>query len=189
MEALIFTFASVLLVELTDKTRLIALLLSARFRAPVQLIVGMTLGYVPAILVAILGAGYISRVISAPFVRWLVALSFFAVAVYLLLPEKAGNKKSQKTLERFSGLSPFWIGFILVAVTEFLDKSQIATAGLMMKYQRGLPVFWGSLLAQAFLNCVYVLAGQSIGRFFPEKWIQKIAAVAFICFGVLALLI
>ena len=61
MNAYLATLLAILVVELTDKTRLVALLLSARYRAPFQLIVGMTLGYVPAILVAVLGAEMLTQ--------------------------------------------------------------------------------------------------------------------------------
>ena len=50
LQAYTGTLASIFLVELTDRTRLLALLLSARYRTPWQLILGMSLGDVPAVV-------------------------------------------------------------------------------------------------------------------------------------------
>lgn len=87
--AYLTTFATVLLVELTDRTRIIALLLSARYRAPVALIAGMTIGYIPAIAIAIFGAGLVTRVVSQVVLRWSTALAFFVFGLYLLWSSEA----------------------------------------------------------------------------------------------------
>lgn len=77
---------------------------------------------------------------------------------------------------------------MLVAVTEFADKSQIATAGLMARYQEGWPVFLGSLSAQALLNVLYVTVGHAIGCHLPVRLIQRVTAGAFLLFGLLVLM-
>lgn len=85
MGSYVTTLATILAVELTDKTRLIALLLSSRYRAPGQLMLGMTLGYVPAAALAVWSAGLVTQVIPYPVMRWLLAGSFMGFGASLLL--------------------------------------------------------------------------------------------------------
>jgi len=190
LQAYTGTLVAIFLVELTDRTRLLALLLSARYRTPWQLILGMTLGYVPATLVAVWGAGFITQAIPPSLLKWFIALAFFAFGAYLLWQhaDEDGKHPEEKWLGRIEHLGPFLTGFILVAVTEFADKSQIATAGLMIKYQMAWPVFLGSLSAQGILNVIYVLAGQEIGKQVPAQKIRWAAGIIFLLFGVFALL-
>jgi len=190
MPVFVATFLTVLAVELTDKTRLIALLLSARYKMPFQLIIGMTLGYVPAIAVAVLGAEAITQVIPASVLRWALAASFLGFGIYLLWHRDDGEDtaRTQTRLTRLDRFSPFWIGLVLVAITEFADKSQIATAGLMARYRQGWPVFLGSISAQAVLNILYVGFGHALGQRLPVGIIQRITGAAFVAFGLLVLL-
>ncbi len=182
MEAFVTTFFSVLMIELTDRTRLIALLLSARYRAPFSLISGMTLGYIPAIAVAVWASGWVTRLLPPEALKWILVISFAGFGAYLLFSreEKENNNKS---FARFEHLGPFWLGLILVAVTEFADKSQIATAGFALKYAKNWPVFWGSLSAQAILNVIYVGFGNYFGERLPVRLIQWIAGVLFLAVG------
>lgn len=184
------TLITVFLVELTDRTRILALLLSTRYRSPWQLIIGMTLGYIPAIAVAVWGAGFLTHSIPPSILKGMVAAAFLAFGAYLLWQheDEDGEHPEEKWLARIEHLGPFLIGLILVMVTEFADKSQIATAGLMMKYRMVWPVFLGSLSTQGILNIIYVLAGQQIGKRVPAQKIRWAAGIIFLLFGVFALL-
>ena len=190
MPAYLATFLTVLVVELTDKTRLIALLLSARYKTPVQLIIGMTLGYVPAIALAVGGASVIVQVIPVSVMRWVLAVSFVGFGLFLLWHREDVEETTQtdRWLSRLERFSPFWIGLGLVAVTEFADKSQIATAGLMARYRQGWPVFLGSISAQAVLNVLYVLFGHYVGQRLSVGIVQRATGIAFVVFGLLVLL-
>lgn len=183
------TFLSVLAVELMDKTRLVALLLSTRYRAPFQLFFGMTLGYIIPIALAVWGAGWIVQMIPQWIARWAVAATLILFGVYLVWSREEEDEKNHPWLVRLERFSPFWVGFALVMVTEFMDKSQLATAGLAMRFQRAWPVFLGSLSAQAVLNLIYVWAGRSLGERLPLKWIHWVTGAAFILFGLLALIV
>lgn len=186
MSAFLTTALAVLVVELTDKTRLIALLLSARFRAPVQLIVGMTLGYIPATALAVFGVKAVTGLIAPSVLRWLLAGSFIACGGLLLWERGAEEKDSRATtwLAKLERLGPFWIGLLLVALTEFGDKSQLTTASLMLRYRQPWPVLLGSLSAQAILNVLYVGLGHRLGTHVPVRLIRRVAAAIFLLLGV-----
>lgn len=179
----------VFLVEITDKTRIIALLLSARFRAPYQLLIGMTLGYVVPIAVAVWASEGIARLVPAGTLRYLTAGSFLLCGWWLLAngPTAGEESRTQRWMNQWSHLGPLALGLVLITVTEFADKSQLATAAMAIKYQQPLPVFAGSLTAQAFLNILYVFAGHHVGRRLPAHLIERFAGYAFLAFGLLAL--
>jgi len=189
MKVYLTTLLAILIVELTDKTRVIALMLSARYQAPIQLVCGMTLGYVPAIAVAVLASGTLSQWISLTLLKWIVALSFLGFGLYLIYSRgHEEEEKNQKRWIKFERLGPFWVGFILVSLTEFGDKSQLATASLALKYRTEWPVFLGSLSAQVLLNIAYVGLGTFLAERIPVKLIHWISGITFLIFGILAIL-
>ena len=187
MAAFFSTLCAVLFVELTDRTRLIAMLLSTRYRAPIQLISGMTFGYVPAIALAVWGSGFIAQFIPFGALKWIMAVTFIGFGIFLLRTENEHEEGTPKWAYRLEKAGPFFMGFILVAVTEFGDKSQIATAGLMMKYRTAIPVFLGSISAQTILNIIYVALGYFLGQKLPVRTVRWIAGILFIGIGILAL--
>lgn len=176
---------TVLVVELTDRTRLIALLLSSRFRAPVALIVGMTAGYLIPLGLAAYGAGFIMQWLPPALVRAAVVGSFVAFGAWLLRGggEEEEEHKLPSRWERLEKFGPLVLGFVLVFLTEFADKSQIATAALAIRLRPVTAVFLGAVSAQAILNVVYVTAGQWIGRKLPERLIRRVAGWIFIGLG------
>lgn len=191
MEAFWTTLAVVALVELTDRTRLVAMFLSARYRTPIQLIVGMSLGYVPAVALAVWGSGFVSAALPAGVLNGIAAATFIGFGIFFLrIGNGGGHEESltEKWMKRLERFGPFVASFALVAVTEFADKSQIATAGLMAKYNAAWSVFLGSISAQTLLNLIYVTLGQYAGEKFPVPAIRRIAGGVFIAFGVLALI-
>lgn len=185
-------FLTVLVVELTDRTRIIALLLSARFRAPVALIAGMTAGYLFPLGLAAYGAGWIVGVFPPQLLRGVVGLSFLGFGVWLLRDadgEERGEGKMPSRWERWERLGPLLLGFLLVTITEFADKSQIATAILATRLRPISAVFAGAVSAQAVLNVLYVLLGQWLGRRVPAALIRRIAGWSFIVLGAASFLV
>ncbi|HEX4618157.1 MAG TPA: TMEM165/GDT1 family protein, partial [Steroidobacteraceae bacterium] len=88
MEAFLVSTGVVTLAELGDKTQLLALLLAARFRAPLPVIAGI----VTAVLANHLLAGAVGTLLAAALapalLRWLLVASFVATAVWMLIPDK-----------------------------------------------------------------------------------------------------
>jgi putative Ca2+/H+ antiporter (TMEM165/GDT1 family) len=180
-------FLTICLVELTDRTRILAMVLSTRYKTPYQLILGMTLGYIPAISVAVFGAQFLRNFISDSFLQIATPLVFIGVGLILWFwKDQPEEEKDEATwLAHLKRQGAFWVGFVLVAMTEFGDKSQFATAGMMLEFAKAWPVFLGSLSAQAVLNVIYVFAGQLIGDRLPIVLIKKISGLFFVVLGVL----
>jgi Ca2+/H+ antiporter, TMEM165/GDT1 family len=76
--------------------------------------------------------------------------------------------------------------FLLIALAEFGDKSQLVCMTLAARH-RGLPVVLGAITAFAILNLLAVLFGAAIAAWLPEWVVTLAVAVLFAVFGISAL--
>jgi len=183
MEAFLVSVGVVALAELGDKTQLLALVLAARFRAPLPVIAGI----LAATLANHLAAGAIGTAladyISPAVMRWAVALSFFATAAWMFIPDKQPTQQSQ--VSRFGAFGTTLVSFFLA---EIGDKTQIATVALAANYRALLPVVCGTTLGMLLANVPVVFVGGAAATRIPIKLLNRIAAAAFLVLGVLTLL-
>ncbi|MBS1139478.1 MAG: hypothetical protein H6R13_931 [Proteobacteria bacterium] len=76
--------------------------------------------------------------------------------------------------------------FLLIALAEFGDKSQLVCMTLAARH-RGLPVVLGAVAAFAILNLLAVLFGAAVAAWLPD-WVVTLAVAAlFTVFGISAL--
>lgn len=83
-------------------------------------------------------------------------------------------------------LSSAGASFLLIALAEFGDKSQLVCMTLAARH-RGLPVILGAVSAFAFLNLLAVLFGAAVAAWLPEWVVTAAVAVLFAVFGINAL--
>lgn len=76
--------------------------------------------------------------------------------------------------------------FLLIALAEFGDKSQLVCMTLAARH-RGLPIVLGAVAAFALLNLLAVLFGAAIAAWLPEWVVTAAVAVLFTVFGISAL--
>jgi putative Ca2+/H+ antiporter (TMEM165/GDT1 family) len=183
MEALLVSTGVVALAEIGDKTQLLALVLAARFRAPVPVI----LGILTATLANHLAAGAVGTLLASHIdpevMRYLLAASFFATAVWMLIPDRA-PEAAQKPA-RFGAYGTTVVSFFLL---EIGDKTQLATVALAARYQALIPVVAGTTLGMLLADVPVVLLGGAAANRIPVKLVNRIAAAAFLLLGVLILL-
>jgi putative Ca2+/H+ antiporter (TMEM165/GDT1 family) len=95
-------------------------------------------------------------------------------------------------MPEFAALTPGdWLSsagttFLLIALAEFGDKSQLVCMTLAARH-RGLPVVLGAIAAFAILNLLAVLFGAAIAAWLPEWVVTLAVAVLFAVFGISAL--
>jgi putative Ca2+/H+ antiporter (TMEM165/GDT1 family) len=183
MEAILISAGVIALAELGDKTQLLALMLAARFRAPVAVLAGI----VTAVLVnhTLAGAAgtLLASVLSPAVLRWLLVASFIATAVWMLVPDRepaAGERRG-----RYGAYGTTVITFFLV---EMGDKTQVATLALAAKYQALVPVVAGTTLGMLIADVPAVLLGRVAAERIPVRLMHRIGAVVFLALAVLALL-
>ena len=182
MEAFLVSTGAVALGEIGDKTQLLALLLAAKFRRPVPIILG--------ILVATLAnhalAGAVGTAIAAwlgpDTLRWLIGGSFIAMAAWMLIPDKIDEDDG--TPQRFGVFGTTVIAFF---IAEMGDKTQIATVALAARYADLTAVVAGTTLGMMLANVPAVLLGHKAATKLPVKLVHGIAAVIFAVLGLLTL--
>ncbi|MGI1943340.1 TMEM165/GDT1 family protein [Shewanella glacialipiscicola] len=184
MEALLSSTFTVAIAEIGDKTQLLALILAARFKNKTAIILGMFLStLINHFAAAWLGQWAINWV-SPDVARYLVAASFFAIALWVLIPDKIDVKES-----RFYKMGPFLATFILFFIAEMGDKTQIATVVLAAKYDSLTMVVAGTTLGMLLANVPVVIVGHFSADKLPMLWIHRACAMLFALLGVATLFV
>lgn len=181
MEALLISTVSVALAEIGDKTQLLALVLASRFRKPWPIIAGILLATLLNHGIAAQLGVWLSSVVSADVLRWLIAASFIAMGLWILVPDKDDGDATKY------GYGAFLTSFIAFFLAEIGDKTQIATVVLAAKYSDLSMVVLGTTLGMMATNVPVVMAGHFAADRLPLRLIHGIAAAAFIALGLLTL--
>jgi putative Ca2+/H+ antiporter (TMEM165/GDT1 family) len=81
------------------------------------------------------------------------------------------------------------VAAVVIFIAEQGDKTQILAFALATRFRgRTWQVFLGILIANSVMLLVFAGLGRLIGSFLPEFWLWIISGVAFVAFGVFALL-
>jgi len=183
LEAFLVSTGIVALGEMGDKTQLLALLLAAKFRRPVPIILGILVAtLINHALAGVVGAG-IARALGPDLLRWVIGLSFLAMAAWMLVPDKLDD--SDGGAQRFGVFGTTVIAFFLA---EMGDKTQIATVALAARYADLAPVVAGTTLGMMLANVPAVLLGDVVAKKVSMSLVHGIAALIFAVLGVLTLL-
>jgi len=134
VEAFLISAGVVAFAELGDKTQLLAILLAARFRAPLPIVLGI-LGATALnhTLAALLGL-YIGDWLGEN-LRWILAASFLAMGIWTLIPDWLSSEP--KLLDRFGPFAATLIAFFLIEIGTLLSVNQpspCTRCGLASKY-------------------------------------------------------
>ena len=78
--------------------------------------------------------------------------------------------------------------FGVVFLAELGDKTQLAAITLAVETKKPISVFWGAMSAFVVITIISVLFGETLTKFIPAQYLEKIAAVVFILIGLLMLL-
>ena len=167
-----------------DKTQLLALLLAARWRAPRTIILGILVAtLLNHALAAALGA-WLTQWLDPQWLRWGLGASFIAVALWMLVPDKAGAISAGSEHSRYGIFGLTVVAFFLA---EMGDKTQIATVMLAARFQEVVSVTAGTTLGMMIANVPAVLLGDKVVKWVPIAWVHRIAAAVFAALGVLIL--
>ena len=183
MEALLISTGIVALAEIGDKTQLLSLFLAARFKRPLPIILGIFVAtLVNHALAGAVGA-WLSARLGPDVMRWILGISFIAMAVWMLIPDKLDEDETKRAAPRFGIFGATLIAFFLA---EMGDKTQIATVMLAAQYPDFVMVVLGTTLGMLLANVPVVLAGNFAAERLPLKLIHRLAALAFLLLGLYA---
>jgi len=181
VESFFVSTGLVALAEIGDKTQLLALVLAARFRAPLAVTLGILFATLANhALAATLGV-WIAAWLSAELLRWIVTASFVGMGLWALVPDKLDDGASPG---RNAGA--FLTTLIAFFFVEIGDKTQLATVALAARYETLIGVVSGTTLGMMIANIPAVLLGEWVTHKVPMHLIRYCAAGLFIVLGIAA---
>ena len=183
LQALLVSTGVVALAEIGDKTQLLALVLAAKYRKPVPIILGIFVATLLNHALAGLVGAWVAATVGPEWMRWILGVSFIAMAAWILVPDKVDDGEA--------AASPLHGVFLATLVAFFLlemgDKTQIATVALAAQYASLWAVVAGTTLGMMIANVPAVLLGEVAATKLPMRLVRGIAAALFLLLGVLVL--
>lgn len=184
MEALFTSITAVAIAEIGDKTQLLALLLACKFRKPLPIIAGIIIATLLNHAAAAWFGSLVQQWFNPEVLRWLIGISFIAMALWVLVPDKLDEEDS-KLLK----YGPFLASLILFFIAEIGDKTQVATVILAAKYDSMLMVITGTTIGMCLANVPVVLLGKLGVEKLPMSLIHRVTAILFLALGITTLVL
>ena len=179
MQTLLLSTVAVAIAEIGDKTQLLSLILAARYRKPVPICVGILIAtLLNHALAGMLGA-VVSTWLSPELLKWTVVLSFLAIGLWTLVPDRAGDGPSDASTR--SVLLATTIAFFLA---EMGDKTQVATVVLAAQYSPLWAVVAGTTVGMLLANVPVVWFGARFADRLPLRAARIGAALLFIALAI-----
>jgi len=182
LTAFLISIGVVALAEIGDKTQLLALALAAKYRKPWPIILGILVATLANHFLAGAVGTWLTRAIGPEAMRWALGLSFIAMAIWMLIPDKLDDGSEKPS--RFGVFGTTLIAFFIV---EMGDKTQIATVALAARYDALVAVVAGTTIGMMIANVPAVLLGNVAAEKLPKRLMNGLAAVVFALIGVAVL--
>jgi putative Ca2+/H+ antiporter (TMEM165/GDT1 family) len=182
MEAFLVSAGVVALAEIGDKTQLVALVLAARFKQPVPIIVGIAVATLVNHTIAGIVGAWLASVLGPTVLRWILGLSFVGIAVWLLIPDRVDSAHVARG--RYGVFVTTLVTFFLA---EMGDKTQVATVALAARFQDLYAVVAGTTIGMLIADVPAVLFGERIARSLHPRVVHAVAAAIYLALGVLVL--
>lgn len=171
------------LAEMGDKTQLSVLLLSSRTRQHVQLLAGIMLAFLLVDGFAILVGSWVTNIIPIHLVKLISGAVFILFGILTL----KGNNNEQEEESNLSPKNALLSGFSIIFLSEWGDKTQIASALFATEYNSWM-VFIGVMAALLILSTMAIYLGKFIAGRIDRKTLTKIAGAVFMLIGLSFLL-
>jgi putative Ca2+/H+ antiporter (TMEM165/GDT1 family) len=162
-----------------DKTQLLALALVARFRAPMQIMLGILVATIANhLLAAYLGTAAAS-ILSGSTLRWTLVTLYAAFALWVLVPDKDDDDPEKK------GSNAFITTVATFFIAEMGDKTQLATVSLGAAHKdQLLLVTLGTTLGMMLADGLAVFTGPELLKKIPMTVFRILAAILFLFFAI-----
>jgi putative Ca2+/H+ antiporter (TMEM165/GDT1 family) len=184
MQSFLVSTGVVALAEMGDKTQILSLILAARYRKPVPIILGV-LAATLANHAAAGGIGtWLANVLDPSILNWAVVASFILMAVWILVPDKFSE--GQVTVPK-RPMGVFATTVVAFFLAEMGDKTQVVTVALAARFHDFIGVVSGSTSGMMLANIPVIYLGHRFADRIPAKAVHALAAVIFLVLGGLAL--
>ncbi len=178
LDEIIIPLLAVGLAEMGDKTQLSILLLSSRTREYFRLLLGVMLAFLLADGFAILVGSWVTNVIPIHLVKLVSGLVFILFGILIL----KGNKDDDTAESSLSAKRAFASGFTMIFLSEWGDKTQIASALFATEYNPKM-VFIGVMIALLILSIMAIFLGKYLSSRIDRRVITRIGGAVFLLIG------
>lgn len=185
LEALFTSTAIVALAEIGDKTQLLAIVLAARFKRPVPIVLGILVATLANHFLAAMAGSLAAGWFDGPAFRYAIAIGFLAMAAWTLVPDTFDDDEAP-AVSRGGAFLTTLVAFFLV---EMGDKTQVATIALGARFHDALGVTAGTTLGMMLANVPAVLLGGELVKRVPLGVVRMVAALLFALLGLWLLLV
>lgn len=168
--------AAVGLAELGDKTQLCILFFSSKTDKHLMLLIGTMLAFLVVDGVAVIAGSWVTSLVPAFYLKAASGVLFITFGMLMFF------EKGMYRPEKMKSQNPLAAGFMLIFLSEWGDKTQIASGLLATKYNPAL-VLAGTMTALFLLSAMAVFAGKFVTRKIHPKTVAKIAGAAFVAIG------
>lgn len=176
MEALLTSFAVVVLGEMGDKTQLLGMAFATRFKASTVLAAVFVATVLNHFLAVIVG-DYLTRFMPMSTIQLVAALSFVFFGLWTFRGDALEGE------DKKDYFSPFLTVLIAFFIAEMGDKTQLATIALAAKYNSIFTVLTASTAGMMVSNIIGIVIGVVMGKKIPERTVKLFSGVIFILFG------
>jgi putative Ca2+/H+ antiporter (TMEM165/GDT1 family) len=180
LQPLFVSAGTVALAEIGDKTQLLALLLAARFRRPWPIVAGILVSTILNHALAGWLGVLVAQWLTPAVLRWVVAASFIAVALWTLKPDRMDEDTALPAANAFAATV---VAFFLA---EIGDKTQVATVLLATRFDALWQVVAGTTVGMLLANVPVVVFGSRFARRLPLRTARVVAALVFLALGLWA---
>ncbi len=178
LTALLTSSGVVALAEMGDKTQLLAIMLATRFRRPWPVVAGIFVATLANHALAAWAGSALADFFAGRAFRIAVALSFIAMAIWTLIPDKIDDGAAASGKH-----GAFLTTLISFFVVEIGDKTQIATVALGARFHDVAAVAIGTTLGMLLANVPAVFLGTKLVEKVPMRTVHVIAAAIFLALG------
>jgi putative Ca2+/H+ antiporter (TMEM165/GDT1 family) len=179
LEPLLVSAGAVAVGEIGDKTQLLAIVLAAKFRKPLPIILGILCATVLNHTIAATLGFLVAKWLTGRIFQTVVGLAFIAMAGWALIPDK----EDEGALERTRG-GVFLATLVSFFFVEIGDKTQIVTSLLAARFNQITLVALGTTLGMMIADVPAVLLGEAATKVVPLNIVRMIAAGLFALLGV-----
>ena len=176
IEDLVIPLITIAAAELGDKTQISILLLSSKTKKHLQLLIGAILAFVIVDGIAIIAGSWITSIVPVDYLKIISAIVFIIIGIFMLISKDGEEKETTQK-------NPFIAAFLLIMLTEWGDKTQIAAAIFATQYD-AIFVFIGTITALLILSLIAIFFGKVISTRLNKKIVNKIAGIIFIILGI-----
>lgn len=175
------TLVLVLLAEMGDKTQLLVMAFSTRYKIR-QVIIGVGLSIVILNLIAVLMGSIITTLVPTRYIQFLASIVFI---IFGIMAFRKDNDEEEK--EKTFKINPTLAIAASFFVAELGDKTQLATMAFAAQFKMPLQVFLGAVIAMVIADSIGLIAGVAINRYISPAKIKILSGVLFIGFGIIGL--